>query len=104
MGRRPSGPRLGGDRRNAGDAPPVAPTPEMWAWQSSAACRGMDSSVFFAAPDERTDAKQGREEAARRVCARRPVRDACADFALRTREGHGVWGGLTEKERAPRRR
>ncbi|MDQ0306246.1 WhiB family redox-sensing transcriptional regulator [Kitasatospora herbaricolor] len=82
----------------------MAPTPEMWAWQSSAACRGMDSSVFFAAPDERTDAKQGREEAARRVCARRPVRDACADFALRTREGHGVWGGLTEKERAPRRR
>ncbi|MFD0256808.1 WhiB family transcriptional regulator [Kitasatospora indigofera] len=80
------------------------PTLEMWAWQGSAACRGMDSSVFFAPPDERSEARQGRVEAARRVCARCPVRDACADFALRTQETHGVWGGLTERERAPRRR
>ncbi|MFC8448189.1 WhiB family transcriptional regulator [Kitasatospora sp. NPDC057223] len=104
--RRVACPRPGGrgGRGGAGDAPFVVPTLETWAWQSVAACRGMDSSVFFAPPDERSEAKHSREAAARRVCARCPVREACADFALRSHETYGVWGGLTEKERARGRR
>jgi len=27
------------------------------------------------------------------------VRDDCLEFALRVREPHGIWGGLTEAER-----
>jgi WhiB family transcriptional regulator, redox-sensing transcriptional regulator len=33
------------------------------------------------------------------VCAGCPVRAACLEHALRTRERFGVWGGLTEEER-----
>ncbi|MEJ8645170.1 WhiB family transcriptional regulator [Streptomyces sp. MS1.HAVA.3] len=33
------------------------------------------------------------------MCAGCPVRRACLDHALRTREPFGVWGGLTEEER-----
>ncbi|HEX4288967.1 MAG TPA: WhiB family transcriptional regulator, partial [Trebonia sp.] len=32
-------------------------------------------------------------------CARCPVRSECLDFALRTRQMHGVWGGTTAEER-----
>jgi hypothetical protein len=31
--------------------------------------------------------------------ARCPVRLPCLAFALRTRQVHGIWGGLTEEER-----
>jgi WhiB family redox-sensing transcriptional regulator len=36
------------------------------------------------------------------VCARCPVRAECASLALRTRERHGVWGGMTEEQRSAR--
>jgi hypothetical protein len=32
------------------------------------------------------------------VCADFPVRHECLAFALRTRERHGIWGGMTECE------
>ena len=38
-------------------------------------------------------------EEAKSICALCPVRQACLEFALTTREKHGVWGGLTERER-----
>jgi hypothetical protein len=30
------------------------------------------------------------------------VQQECLDFALRVREPHGIWGGLTEAERRRR--
>ena len=36
---------------------------------------------------------------ARRVCARCPVRQPCLDYAITNRIVHGIWGGLTERER-----
>ena len=40
-----------------------------------------------------------------RRCARRcPVREECLDFALRLKVAHGVWGGLSERERRTLRR
>ena len=36
---------------------------------------------------------------AKAVRARCLVRRQCLAFALRTRQVHGVWGGLTEEER-----
>jgi hypothetical protein len=39
--------------------------------------------------------------AARQVCAACPVRQPCLEYALSNRITHGIWGGLTERERRP---
>ncbi|MFD7444865.1 WhiB family transcriptional regulator [Streptomyces sp. NPDC059909] len=70
-----------------------------WDWQLRAACRGVDSSLFFPPPDERGDARAERERKAKRVCRRCPVRAECLRHALKARERFGVWGGLGEQER-----
>lgn len=70
-----------------------------WQWQSRAACRELGSTRFFHPADERGEDREQRDEAAKRVCAGCPVRTACLEHALRTREPYGVWGGLTEEER-----
>jgi WhiB family redox-sensing transcriptional regulator len=69
-------------------------------WQRLAACRGEDSASYFAPSyfEKRRD-KLAREAVAKRICAVCPVRQLCLDYALSTREGHGVWGGLNETER-----
>lgn len=69
-------------------------------WQLRAACRGEDSSYFFAPGYfEKRHEKLGREVVAKAICARCPVRAECLDYALELREIHGVWGGLNEMER-----
>ncbi|WP_062207394.1 WhiB family transcriptional regulator [Streptomyces sp. NBRC 109706] len=75
------------------------PNADLWDWQLMAACRGVDSSLFFHPEGERGAARSAREEAAKEVCARCPVRTECAAHALSVREPYGVWGGLTEDER-----
>ena len=70
------------------------------AWQDRALCRSADPNLFFSpqvpeAKEERT----AREDAAKKVCTRCPVREACLRFALTTREPFGIWGGLNEGER-----
>ena len=55
--------------------------------------------MFFAPDDERPPAKRHRENAAKAVCARCPVRMPCALYALATHQPHGVWGGLNEEDR-----
>lgn len=75
---------------------------ETWwiGWQSKAACRGEDLSLFFA-PNyfERRSQKNAREAKAKLICKGCPVLEECREYALRTREDHGVWGGLNEAER-----
>ena len=66
-------------------------------WRLSAACRDLDTAIFF--PDSDNDAA-----AAKEVCASCPVREACLEFALVTRQDDGVWGGLDETERRRIRR
>ncbi len=75
-----------------------------WNWQLHAACRGLDSSVFFHPAGERGDAHDEREAKAKRICGDCPVREACLSYAMEAREQYGVWGGLTENERVSRRR
>ncbi|MER6320040.1 WhiB family transcriptional regulator [Streptomyces sp. NPDC001581] len=70
-----------------------------WQWQTRAACRDLGSGRFFHPAGERGEDREERDAAAKRVCAACPVRTACLDHALRTREPFGVWGGLTEEER-----
>lgn len=75
---------------------------EGWAtgWQHYGACRGEDS-VYFFAPNyfEKRAEKNAREAVAKALCARCPVRVPCLEFALDTRETHGIWGGSNEMER-----
>jgi len=61
-------------------------------WRELAACRGADLDVFF--PERGESAGP-----ARQVCAACPVRQPCLDYAITNRITHGVWGGLTERER-----
>jgi WhiB family redox-sensing transcriptional regulator len=70
------------------------------AWQMRAACRGQSAASFFPPLQfEPKDLRVSRERAAKSVCRTCPVADECLDYALRTREPHGVWGGLNEVER-----
>ena len=61
-------------------------------WRKRAACRGIDPEVFYPATDEEA-------EEAKAICAMCPVRQACLEHALASREREGVWGGCTERER-----
>jgi WhiB family redox-sensing transcriptional regulator len=65
-----------------------------------AACRGPESALFFPpSTPERRDDREARETYAKNICAQCHVRGDCLQFALRVREPHGIWGGLTETER-----
>ncbi len=66
-------------------------------WKADAACRDLDVDLFF--PDSESDSGP-----ALAVCADCPVRDACLDFALRSRQLDGIWGGHSESERRRLRR
>ena len=61
-------------------------------WRELAACRGADLNLFFPGRGESADS-------ARRICAACPVRQPCLDYAITNRIVHGIWGGLTERER-----
>jgi WhiB family transcriptional regulator, redox-sensing transcriptional regulator len=66
-------------------------------WWQLAACRSADPDLFF--PISSTGRSLEETAEARAICARCPVRPQCLAFALRTRQVHGIWGGLTEQER-----
>jgi WhiB family transcriptional regulator, redox-sensing transcriptional regulator len=69
-------------------------------WQVRAACRGPQAVVFFPPSHfERKSEKLKREEQAKAICATCAVREPCLSYALRIREPHGIWGGLSEAER-----
>ena len=65
-------------------------------WQASAACRDRSDTAFFA--DDVESAAR-----AKAVCAVCPVRRDCLAFALHHDLCHGVWGGLTARQRQPLR-
>jgi WhiB family redox-sensing transcriptional regulator len=69
-------------------------------WHLKAACRGPESALFFPpSTPERRDDREAREAYAKKICAQCHVQGDCLEFALRVREPHGIWGGLTETER-----
>jgi WhiB family redox-sensing transcriptional regulator len=73
--------------------------PSGWDWRFQAACRGLPSMLFFGPDAERPRQRRQRETTAKAVCARCQVRDLCAAYAFAYQERHGIWGGLTERER-----
>jgi len=72
-------------------------------WRAAGACLSADPDLFF--PIATTSGLAGRQiTEARRICAGCQVRQQCLDFAMRTGETHGIWGGTTPEERISARR
>lgn len=69
-------------------------------WQRAAACRGEHATNFFPPTHfERKDVRLARERVAKAICRTCPVAAECLEYAISSREPHGVWGGLNEVER-----
>ncbi|WP_372594852.1 WhiB family transcriptional regulator [Actinotalea sp.] len=76
------------------------PVMDLWEWQYDGACREAEPALFFHPEGERGSARRRRAEAAKAVCATCPVLQQCREHALTVREPYGVWGGMSEDERA----
>ncbi|MEU0570113.1 WhiB family transcriptional regulator [Nonomuraea sp. NPDC005983] len=77
-------------------------------WSRRAACLGMDPELFF--PISLEGPGRSQVERAKAICGGCPVRQPCLDYALRTRQFDGIWGGTDPDQRrelmvkaAPRR-
>ena len=79
---------------------PRGPVADLWEWQYDGACRKTGSESFYHPDGERGAARRLRDAAAKDICGGCPVIVACREHALAIREPFGVWGGLTEDERA----
>jgi len=74
-----------------------------WAWRYKAKCRGVDTEIFFPPRDKElyTDIA----DKAKAVCLGLddqpacPVRRECLVEAIKNDELHGIWGGLSHRER-----
>lgn len=73
---------------------------DFWDWQSRGLCNDLDPEVFFHPEGERGGPRQRRIEQAKAICAQCEVIEQCRAYALDNREPYGVWGGLSEEERA----
>jgi len=60
-------------------------------------CRDADPELFFP-----VGADPGIE--ARAVCRCCPLKTACAEWAMQTRQAYGIWGGLDPEQLEKRRR
>lgn len=66
-------------------------------WMNRAACLNVDPELFFPlAPDK--PASKPHVAAAKKICARCPVRAECLNWAFANLP-HGIAGGMTEDER-----
>lgn len=76
------------------------PLIEVYEWQYDGACMGVNPDMFFSPEAERGAKRDRREQAAKQLCQRCPVISRCREHALTVQEPYGVWGGLSEGERA----
>lgn len=66
-------------------------------WQNKANCRGVNPSLFY--PERGVSTSE-----AKSVCAGCEVTAECLEYAVRSGEKFGIWGGLSERERRTIRR
>lgn len=71
-------------------------------WRAASACLNTDPDVFFPVAVGSAASKQVAR--AMRICASCTVRQQCLDFAMRSGEKDGIWGGTTPEERVRARR
>ena len=67
-------------------------------WRGDGACRTADPDLFFPIAVG-TSVAASQIARAQRICAGCTVRQQCLDFAMRTREPVGIWGGTTPEDR-----
>lgn len=83
----------------------VADTPDApfdTSWRSSASCKDTDPDLFF--PIGTTGLAITQIEEAKQVCFNCAAQFPCLEFALRSNQDSGVWGGTSEEERRHLRR
>lgn len=68
--------------------------PSVPAWSTNAACSGLGRQVDLFFPEKGVGCR-----AALEICAGCAVRVECGEYALEHRIRHGVWGGMTGRER-----
>jgi len=61
-------------------------------WQDHAACRGLDTELFFPLRGELA-------ATALATCRKCPVQSECREHALSFAERFGIWGGTSERQR-----
>ncbi len=66
-------------------------------WRAQGSCSGTDPNLWFS-----PGAIEHRE--AKKICRGCPVQLECLSYAMDAPVDHGVWGGMTERERRRHRR
>lgn len=66
-------------------------------WRAQALCASADLNLWFAVGAVE-------HKAAKAICRRCEVRSSCLAYAMEEPVDHGIWGGLTERERRRTRR
>lgn len=61
-------------------------------WMDQARCQETWPDAFF--PEKGENSRE-----AKRICMACPVRAKCLEYALEHDEKHGLWGGLSERQR-----
>ena len=75
--------------------------PPDWDWRLEGSCRGTDTDIFFPPDDrEKRTIRARRERRAKQICRDCPVLPECRSHAFTAAERHGIWGGMSETERA----
>ncbi|MEV4218326.1 WhiB family transcriptional regulator [Nonomuraea sp. NPDC049725] len=66
-------------------------------WSRRAACLDLDPELFF--PISHQGPGRSQVERAKAICRGCPVRRPCLDYAISSRQAHGVWGGTDPDQR-----
>lgn len=94
--------RLGVFKELPSRAPDTLGPVSQWQRRGECARPGYDPETWFPIGDG--PAAQQQTDEAKAACHRCPVMDTCLNWAMKTRQDAGVWGGLSEKERYTLRR
>ena len=66
-------------------------------WRALGLCSGADPDLWFS-----VGALEHKQ--AKTICRQCPVRMSCLEYAMEEPVDHGIWGGMTERERRRQRR
>lgn len=73
-------------------------------WRDQAECRGYDPEDWFPVSELESGTALAHVAHVKSICSCCPVIDSCLSWALSAKEQHGIWGGMTAKERASLKR
>ena len=79
------------------DQPRIADAPEDGSWRMRGACRQLPSDIFFPPPGNH---RFRLERQAKTICAHCPVLMQYQSYAVAHQELHGIWDGLSARERS----